>query len=72
MTPRCISYVLSNQLNGKTISHSIETKEAETMLLKAEDIAAEACEAAKAIGVIIYDITESSQKYYEIKTSNVK
>lgn len=41
------------------------------MLLKAENIAAEAFEAAKAIGVIMYDIPDYSQKHYEIETSNV-
>ncbi|XP_074343328.1 uncharacterized protein LOC141682541 [Apium graveolens] len=49
----------------------IQTKEAETVLLKAEDIAAEAFETAKAIGVIMYDIPEYSQKHYEIETSKV-
>ncbi|KAL1812038.1 hypothetical protein ACET3Z_022103 [Daucus carota] len=49
----------------------IETKEAETMLLKAENTAAEAFEAAKAIGVIMYDIPDYSQTHYEIETSNV-
>ncbi|WOH04794.1 hypothetical protein DCAR_0624206 [Daucus carota subsp. sativus] len=49
----------------------IETKEAETMLLKAENTAAEAFEAAKAIGVIMYDIPDYSQKHYQIETLNV-
>lgn len=39
--------------------------------MKAEKIAAEAFEAARAIGVIMYDIPDCMQKHYEIETSHI-
>ncbi|KAM7479120.1 hypothetical protein LguiA_027333 [Lonicera macranthoides] len=49
----------------------IENKEAEAQLLKAEQNATEAFEAAKAIGVIMYDIPDCPRKHYEIETSAI-
>ncbi|KAA8545791.1 hypothetical protein F0562_020758 [Nyssa sinensis] len=48
----------------------IQSKEAEALLLEAEKGASEAFEAARAIGVIMYDIPECSRKHYEIETSS--
>ncbi|CAI9764427.1 unnamed protein product [Fraxinus pennsylvanica] len=46
----------------------IESKDAETELSKAEKYAAEAFEAATAIGVIMNDIPEHAQKRYKMET----
>lgn len=51
--------------------YRIENKEAEAQLLKAEENATEAFEAAKAIGVIMYDIPDCPCKHYEIETSAI-
>lgn len=48
----------------------IQSKEAEAQLLKAEKSAAEAFEAATAIGVIIYDIPNCPKKPCQIETSS--
>ncbi|XP_021892257.1 uncharacterized protein LOC110810398 [Carica papaya] len=47
----------------------IQSKEAETQLLKAEKAAAEAFEAAASIGVIMYDMPNCPQKPSEVETS---
>ncbi|CAN4112119.1 unnamed protein product [Withania somnifera] len=47
----------------------IDCKEAEQVLIKAEKYSAEAFEAATAIGVILYDIPDCSQKHYKIEKS---
>ncbi|KAJ9538018.1 hypothetical protein OSB04_030751 [Centaurea solstitialis] len=49
----------------------IESKEAETLLVKAEKSAVEAFESAKEIGVIMYDIPDCPRKHCEIETSAV-
>ncbi|KAK3013899.1 hypothetical protein RJ639_009427 [Escallonia herrerae] len=49
----------------------IECKEAEGLLLKAEKSAAEAFEAATAIGVIMYDTTDGPRKHHVIESSAV-
>ncbi|KAK2974499.1 hypothetical protein RJ640_018664 [Escallonia rubra] len=49
----------------------IECKEAEGLLLKAEKSAAEAFEAATAIGVIMYDTTDGPRKHHLIESSAV-
>ncbi|KAG2704683.1 hypothetical protein I3760_05G015700 [Carya illinoinensis] len=49
----------------------IQSKEAETQLLKAEKSAAEAFEAAAAIGVTMYDIPNCPRKPCQIETSSV-
>ncbi|MCD7458432.1 hypothetical protein HAX54_038235 [Datura stramonium] len=50
----------------------IDCKEAEQLLIEAEKFSAEAFEAATAIGVILYDIPDSSQKHYKIEKSPAK
>ncbi|XP_009757989.1 uncharacterized protein LOC107792552 [Nicotiana tabacum] len=50
----------------------IDCKEAEQLLIKAEKFSAEAFEAATAIGVILYDIPDCSQKHYKIEKSPAK
>ncbi|GLT33606.1 hypothetical protein SLA2020_081780 [Shorea laevis] len=50
----------------------IESKEAEVVLLKAEKTAAEAFEAAMAMGVIMYDIPDCLQKTCQIETSSAR
>ncbi|KAK4340174.1 hypothetical protein RND71_041636 [Anisodus tanguticus] len=50
----------------------IDCKEAEELLIKAEKFSAEAFEAATAIGVILYDIPDCSQKHYKIEKSPAK
>ncbi|KAJ8763568.1 hypothetical protein K2173_002451 [Erythroxylum novogranatense] len=47
----------------------IQCRDEETRLLKAEKVATEAFEAASALGVIMYDISNSSRKHCQIKTS---
>ncbi|KAH9695232.1 Myosin-2 heavy chain-like protein [Citrus sinensis] len=47
----------------------IQSKEAEDLLLKSEKAAAEAFEAAGAIGVIMYDKPNCPQTHYQIETS---
>lgn len=47
----------------------IESKEAESLLVKAEETATEAFESAKEIGVIMYDIPDCSKKHYDIEKS---
>ncbi|PSS02654.1 DNA double-strand break repair Rad50 ATPase [Actinidia chinensis var. chinensis] len=49
----------------------IQSKEAEAFLLEAEKTATEAFEAAKAIGVVMYDMPDCPQKHYEIETSSL-
>ncbi|KAL7598735.1 hypothetical protein Lser_V15G24560 [Lactuca serriola] len=48
----------------------IESKEAESLLAKAEETATEAFESAKEIGVIMYDIPDCSTKHYKIEKSS--
>ncbi|KAL3382708.1 hypothetical protein AABB24_002290 [Solanum stoloniferum] len=50
----------------------IDCKEAEQLLIKAEKYSADAFEAATAIGVILYDIPDCSQKHYKIEKSPAK
>ncbi|PIN15274.1 hypothetical protein CDL12_12080 [Handroanthus impetiginosus] len=50
----------------------IESKEAEAQLSKAEAFAAEAFEAARAAGVIMNDIPDSSQNHYKIEMTSAK
>ncbi|XP_059313928.1 uncharacterized protein LOC132064820 isoform X2 [Lycium ferocissimum] len=50
----------------------IDCKEAEQLLIKAAKFSAEAFEAANAIGVILYDIPDCSQKHYKIEKSPAK
>ncbi|KAG5625247.1 hypothetical protein H5410_010465 [Solanum commersonii] len=50
----------------------IDCKEAEQLLTKAEKYFADAFEAATAIGVILYDIPDCSQKHYKIEKSPAK
>uniref|UniRef100_A0A0V0I960 Putative ovule protein n=1 Tax=Solanum chacoense TaxID=4108 RepID=A0A0V0I960_SOLCH len=50
----------------------IDCKEAEQLLTKAEKYSADAFEAATAIGVILYDIPDCSQKHYKIEKSPAK
>ncbi|XP_047250974.1 myosin-2 isoform X2 [Capsicum annuum] len=47
----------------------IDCKEAEQLLIKAENFSAEAFEAATAIGVILFDIPDCSRKHYKIEKS---
>ncbi|KAM3291447.1 myosin-2 isoform X1 [Capsicum chacoense] len=47
----------------------IDCKEAEQLLIKAENFYAEAFEAATAIGVILFDIPDCSRKHYKIEKS---
>ncbi|KAL7002888.1 hypothetical protein U1Q18_004047 [Sarracenia purpurea var. burkii] len=49
---------------------SIQSKDAEAQLLEAEKDAAEAFEAATAIGVIMYDIPDCPRKHYEIEETS--
>ncbi|KAL5855378.1 hypothetical protein ACOSQ3_005218 [Xanthoceras sorbifolium] len=49
----------------------IQSKEAESLLLKSEKDAAEAFEAAAAMGVIMYDIPNGPQKHCEIEISSI-
>ncbi|KAK2664914.1 hypothetical protein Ddye_003488 [Dipteronia dyeriana] len=49
----------------------IQSKEAEALLLKSEKAAAEAFEAAAAMGVIMYDLPNCPPKHCEIETSSV-
>ncbi|KVH93335.1 hypothetical protein Ccrd_004620 [Cynara cardunculus var. scolymus] len=49
----------------------IESKEAESLLVKAEKSAAEAFESAKEIGVIMYEISDCPRKHCKIETSAV-
>ncbi|KAL7227386.1 hypothetical protein ACSBR1_022270 [Camellia fascicularis] len=46
----------------------IQSKEAEAQLLETEKSAAEAFEAATAVGVIMYDMQDCPRKHYEIET----
>ncbi|CAI9286933.1 unnamed protein product [Lactuca saligna] len=48
----------------------IESKEAESLLAKAEETATQAFESAKEIGVIMYDIPDCSTKHYKIEKSS--
>lgn len=52
--------------------YRIDSKQAEEQLLKAEKTSDEAFKAATAIGVILYDIPDASQKHYNIETSSAK